>query len=150
MSADRISHPLATASLTTIFCELCELVPAYRSTSCLPLSLNPRTVRRARTILIHFHKLDPLELDHPSGVNDVVSVPPQFSAETLQVVPSGEIHQACFLHFSQCSFTCTGVTRSSSLWATMRRVADVAEVWKTNTSPSATGGASGTVLTIGG
>ena len=101
MSADKMSQPRAAASLTTTFWELLELVPAYRSTSNLPLSLKPRTVSRARMVRIQapFCCTHLNLLDHPAGIDYVARVAPQLAAEAFELLPSLKLFEACGLNF---------------------------------------------------
>ena len=42
--------------------------------------------------------LDPLELDHPPSVDDVMSITPQLAAEALVIIPDAELLESCLLH----------------------------------------------------
>ena len=43
--------------------------------------------------------MDPLELNHPPCVDDILSTTPQFAAEALEIIPDVELLEPCFRHF---------------------------------------------------
>ena len=154
MSVVPMSQPLLTASLTRIFCELRELVPAYRSISFLSTSLKPLTVSLARMV----RRASAARLP-PDVLTDVVGsshlnlrthrVSMMFLASVLlfllkhlylaQVLSSLTIASSTSF---QLSLTCCGVRMSSSLCTTCLLVPP-SLVKYMMLSPSESGGRSG-------
>ena len=82
------------------------LLRASGAGTCVPVDITFSTVleashRESRTYDPHplAVLLNPLELDHPTGVNDVVGFTPRFAAEALVIIPDAELLESCLLHF---------------------------------------------------
>ena len=129
----QMSHCRRTASLTSSFCDPRALVPAYRSTSPLSWSLKPRSVSRARTILMGSAAFPPLRATSTVGTSHLF-FRTHFVSMTFRAWLRGMrlAHFKCAHVFSsfnmaastsgQRSRTSAGVRRSSSRCVTTRLV----------------------------